>query len=71
MPRPSKQNAGSEPGQQIARVLDQENVRLIEENTRLQKALHLLLAVWPVGRTPACGRAVDGRKYAGAFQNGV
>lgn len=49
MPRPSKQNAGSEPGQQIARVLDQENVRLIEENTRLQKALHLLLAVWPVG----------------------
>jgi hypothetical protein len=49
MARPSKQNAGSDPGQRIARKLDQEKVRLVEENTRLQRALHLLLAVWPVG----------------------
>jgi hypothetical protein len=49
MARPSKQNAESEPGQRIARELDQEKTRLLEENARLQMALHLLLAFWPVG----------------------
>jgi hypothetical protein len=50
MQRPSKRNAGSEPGQRIARELDKEKARLLEENARLQTALHLLLATWPVGK---------------------
>lgn len=29
--------------------LDREKSPFIEENTRLQRALHLLLAIWPVG----------------------
>jgi hypothetical protein len=49
MQRPSNRNAGSESGRRIAREPDKENASLIEENERLQAALYLLLAFWPVG----------------------
>ena len=48
MQQPSKRNAGSKLGQSIEREPDREKARLLEENARLQTALHLLLAVWPV-----------------------
>jgi hypothetical protein len=48
MERPSKRNTEGVPGERIARELDKEKARLVEENARLQTALHLLLAVWPV-----------------------
>jgi hypothetical protein len=51
MLRPSNRSAGSESGRRIAREPDKENASLIEENERLQALLHLLLAIWPVGRT--------------------
>jgi hypothetical protein len=47
-PTPRHPVAENDPSRQAAE-LDRKRSQLIEENTRLQRALHLLLAIWPVG----------------------
>jgi hypothetical protein len=54
MPRLSKSGPETRlaPAQLLAREvsdLHREKARLLEENVRLQTALHLVLAIWPVG----------------------